>query len=97
MGKIFAGVGALTLAIAAGAVLYLKTPAPAQFDAAAAIENAAQYDVRILRDAYGVPHIYGDRDVDVAFGLAYAHAEDDWQTIEDVLFFLKGRPRTAQG
>ena len=29
---------------------------------------------RILRDAYGVPHIYGRTDVDVAFGFGYAQA-----------------------
>ena len=31
---------------------------------------------RILRDRYGVPHIYGLRDVDVAFGFGYAQAQD---------------------
>ena len=31
---------------------------------------------RILRDGYGVPHIYGKRDVDVAFGFGYAQAQD---------------------
>ena len=31
---------------------------------------------RILRDAYGVPHIYGRTDEDVAFGFGYAQAED---------------------
>ena len=31
---------------------------------------------RILRDRYGVPHIYGKRDVDVAFGFGYAQAQD---------------------
>lgn len=97
MGKILAGAGALGLAVLAGAALYLKTPAAAPFDAAGAIDAAAQYDARILRDAFGVPHIYGDRDVDVAFGLAYAHAEDDWQTIEDVLFFSRGALAQQKG
>ncbi len=31
---------------------------------------------RILRDRFGVPHIYGSRDVDVAFGFGYAQAQD---------------------
>ena len=31
---------------------------------------------RILRDRYGVPHIFGRRDVDVAFGFGYAQAQD---------------------
>ena len=73
-----------------GGALYLKTPAPAKFDREAAILAAAQYDARVIRDSFGVPHIYGDRDADVAFGLAYAHAEDDWATIEEVIFFSRG-------
>ena len=39
-------------------------------------------DVEIVRDAYGVPHIYGKTDADVAYGLAWAHAEDDFKTIQ---------------
>ena len=31
---------------------------------------------RIIRDGYGVPHIYGGTDADVAFGFGYAQAED---------------------
>lgn len=81
-------VGAGVAAIAA--LFYLKTPEPARFDAAAAKEAAENYSARIIRDAYGVPHIYGAQDADVAFGLAYAHAEDDWKTIEEVLFFARG-------
>ena len=38
-------------------------------------------DVEIVRDEYGVPHIYGKTDADVAYGLAWAHSEDDFKTI----------------
>lgn len=51
---------------------------------------ASGYDARIIRDAYGVPHIYGKRNADVAFGLAYAHAEDDWKNIEEVIRSSRG-------
>lgn len=82
--------GAIALALLlAGAALWLKTPGR-RFDAAAAIEAAKAYDARIIRDRFGVPHIYGRRDADVAFGLAYAHAEDDWKTIEEVVLFTRG-------
>src|SRR5271156_4673541 len=47
--------------------------------------------VRILRDTYGVPHVFGHSDADAAFGLAYAHAEDDFATIQDVLAASRGR------
>ena len=33
----------------------------------------------------GVPHIFGNSDADAVFGLAYAHAEDDFKTIQDLL------------
>ena len=39
-------------------------------------------DVEIVRDEYGVPHIYGKTDSDVAYGLAWAHSEDDFKTIQ---------------
>ena len=39
-------------------------------------------DVEIVRDAFGVPHIFGKTDADVAYGLAWAHAEDDFKTIQ---------------
>lgn len=43
------------------------------------------YDVTILRDTWGVPHVFGQTDVDAAYGLAFAHAEDDFATIQDTL------------
>ena len=43
-------------------------------------ENTS-YNATITRDIWGVPHIHGDRDRDAAFGLAYAHAEDDIKNI----------------
>ena len=46
---------------------------------------ADNYEVEILRDTWGVPHIYGITDKDVAFGFAYAHSEDDFKTIQDVM------------
>ena len=39
-------------------------------------------DVEIIRDGFGVPHIYGKTDADSAYGLAWAHAEDDFETIQ---------------
>jgi acyl-homoserine-lactone acylase len=47
--------------------------------------------VRILRDRWGVPHVFGERDADAAFGLAYAHAEDDWPTIQGLLIAGRGQ------
>ncbi|MEO1136576.1 MAG: penicillin acylase family protein [Pseudomonadota bacterium] len=97
MGKILRfGMLALLLVLA-GAALYFRTPGPARFDQEAARAAASAYDARIIRDRFGVPHIYGARDADVAFGLAYAHAEDDWKTIEEVIFFARGELAERKG
>ena len=63
----------------------------------AAIAEAAQYNTEIIRDAYGAPHIYGKRDADVAFGLAYAQAEDDFQTMQQMIPFYRGELGRAIG
>ena len=38
--------------------------------------------IDIVRDAYGVPHIFAATDAEVSYGLAWAHAEDDFTTIQ---------------
>lgn len=55
------------------------------------------FSAKIERDEWGVPHIYGKRDADVSFGLAYAHAQDDYKTIEDVMFALRGELASIYG
>lgn len=90
MKRILVIAGLLIAAGLIGAGAWLWTPPPPAFDAAAALEAAKAYDARIIRDRWGVPHIHGARDADVAFGLAYAHAEDDWKTFEEVLLFSRG-------
>ena len=55
------------------------------------------YDVTIYRDNWGVPHIYGKKDTDTAFGLAYAHSEDDFETLQDVLLALRGKLASVKG
>ncbi|HNP22090.1 MAG TPA: penicillin acylase family protein [Panacibacter sp.] len=43
----------------------------------------AQADrVTIIRDNWGIPHIYGKSDADAVFGLLYAQCEDDFQRVE---------------
>ena len=39
-------------------------------------------NIDIVRDTYGVPHIFAKTDSEVAYGLAWAHAEDDFKTIQ---------------
>ncbi len=59
--------------------------------------NDATYTAEIVRDSWGVPHITGERDADVAFGLAYAHAEDDFATIQGSLLAARGKLASAFG
>lgn len=49
------------------------------------------YDVKIHRDTWGVPHIFGKQDKDTAYGLAYAHAEDDFKTIQGTVIAARGK------
>jgi acyl-homoserine-lactone acylase len=47
-------------------------------------------NIQIARDKWGVPHIFGKTDPEVAYGLAWAHAEDDFKTIQLTLLAGKG-------
>jgi penicillin amidase/acyl-homoserine-lactone acylase len=76
--------------IIGGAAIYLWDPLPAHPDRDTLLAAAADYDVEIVRDEWGIPHIVGERDADAAFGLAYAHAEDDFETIQSVVAVVRG-------
>ncbi|MGJ3233040.1 MAG: penicillin acylase family protein [Oceanicaulis sp.] len=55
------------------------------FDPDAAIERAGDYSAEITRDEWGVPRVIGETDADAAFAIAWAHAEDDFATIQESL------------
>ena len=46
--------------------------------------------VTIARDQYGVPHIFAKTDPEVSYGLAWAHAEDDFESLQKVALPSKG-------
>jgi acyl-homoserine-lactone acylase len=50
-----------------------------------------RYDSVIARDRWGTPHVFGRTDPDVAYGIGYAHAEDDFGTLQEVLAMTRGR------
>ncbi len=63
-------------------------------------QNFQPENIEIIRDAYGVPHIYAPTDPEVAYGLAWAHAEDDFKTIQLTMLGAKqmlGRHLGKQG
>ncbi len=51
-------------------------------------------NIDIVRDKYGVPHIYAQTDAEVAYGLAWANAEDDFITIQEA--YLAGNAMLSQ-
>ena len=70
--------------------------APAVSPEVAAWQSRAQ-GVTIIRDDWGVPHIYGKTDADVVFGLMYAQAEDDFNRVETNFINSQGRLAEAEG
>lgn len=82
----------LTVVLIRGAI-----EAPSPTDPAPLISRAENYDAIIERDDWGVPHVFGKRDADVAFGIGYAHSEDDFATIQDVLIATRGKLASVKG
>lgn len=54
-------------------------------------------DVTIIRDQWGVPHIYAKTDAGGAYGLAWAYAEDDFQSLQQPLLAVKGKFSEVKG
>ena len=48
-------------------------------------------NIEIVRDQFGVPHIYGKTDKEASYGLAWAHAEDNFKTIQETFLPAVGR------
>jgi acyl-homoserine-lactone acylase len=71
------------LAAAAALVLSACTPAP--------VAPAREYHPTITRDAYGIPSIHGRDDAEAAYGIAYAHAQDNFATIQIVVLAARGK------
>src|SRR5256885_11543090 len=53
--------------------------------------------VTIIRDDWGIAHVYGKTDADAVFGMEYAQAEDDFNRIETNYLNSLGRLAEAEG
>lgn len=53
--------------------------------------------VEIIRDKWGIAHVYGKTDADAVFGAIYAQAEDDFNRIETNYLTALGRLAEAEG
>jgi acyl-homoserine-lactone acylase len=77
----------------AGAILL---PRAAHADDLARWKREA-HNVTIIRDNWGIPHIYGKTDADAVFGMLYAQAEDDFNRIELNYINASGRLAESDG
>ncbi|MEM1326577.1 MAG: penicillin acylase family protein [Bacteroidota bacterium] len=47
--------------------------------------------IEIIRDEWGVPHIYAPTDEEVCYGLAWAQCEDDFKTVQEQMLAVQSR------
>jgi len=59
--------------------------------------NIHTENTEIIRDDFGVPHIYGKTDADAVFGLLYAQCEDDFNRVEQNYIWATGRLAEVEG
>ncbi|MBD3616783.1 MAG: acylase [Gracilimonas sp.] len=79
-------------------ILFVLTGCQSQFSASEIAlweEQASQ--IEIIRDDFGVPHVYGQTDADAVFGLMYAQAEDDFNRVERNYIWAIGRLAEVEG
>ena len=53
--------------------------------------------VEIIRDNWGIPHIYGKSDADAVFGMLYSQCEDDFNRVEMNYINAMGRLAEVEG
>jgi acyl-homoserine-lactone acylase len=89
--------GALLLLLAA--LLVHAAPASAQPASPGDVARweARSQNVTIIRDHWGIAHIYGPTDADVVFGTMYSQAEDDFARVERNYLVQLGRLAEAEG
>jgi len=54
-------------------------------------------NTEIIRDDFGVPHVYGKTDADAVFGMLYAQCEDDFNRVEHNYIWAIGRLAEVEG
>lgn len=58
---------------------------------------ARAQNVTIIRDDFGVPHIYAKTDADAVFGMLFAQSEDDFNRVEQNYIWATGRLAEVEG
>jgi acyl-homoserine-lactone acylase len=92
-----AALAAAPLAFAAPDAPAVAARAPASSAADVARWKATAQRVTIMRDKWGIPHIFGKTDADAVFGMLYAQAEDDFNRVELNYINALGRLAEVEG
>jgi len=88
--KILRKILLFVLLISIGVALWLYHPHAATPDLNQFKLTAQDYEVEVIRDSWGVPHIYGKRNRDVAFAVGYVNAQDDLETMLETIAATRG-------
>ena len=83
-------------------VLVLATASAARAFQMSAVPEAARWrqqaaNVTIVRDDWGIAHVYGKTDAAAVFGMMYTQAEDDFNRVETNYINAMGRLAEAEG
>jgi acyl-homoserine lactone acylase PvdQ len=76
-----------------GTFLVLSCSSNAEVDRLEAIAER----VEIIRDDFGVPHVFAKTDADAVFGMLYAQCEDDFNRVEQNYIWAIGRLAEVEG
>jgi len=82
--------------VVAMSVASCSQPAAQTTDPSARWKQEAK-NVTIVRDNWGIPHVFGKTDADAVFGVIYAQAEDDFNRVETNYLNALGRLAEAEG
>ncbi|KGF81987.1 penicillin amidase [Massilia sp. JS1662] len=93
---------AALFALAQPVAAYATAPAAAHTHAAFTSAERARMQatarrVTILRDKWGIPHVFGKTDADAVFGMLFAQAEDDFNRVELNYINALGRLAEVEG
>src|SRR5579871_5207539 len=80
----------------------MKLLLPLLLACAAFAQDGAKWEkearnVTIVRDDWGIAHVYGKTDAEAVFGMIYAQAEDDFNRVETNYLNSMGRLAEAEG
>ena len=53
--------------------------------------------IKIIRDNWGVPHVYTNTDADAVFGMMFVQCEEYFSKVEDAIISRMGRESEVQG